>query len=80
MEHPFEGKDWLLFLHSQHLVECLTHSNCLVKIGGGKGWREGEKDREREKRRVHMKINEAAVYSTIEKVESGDKEGWPERE
>lgn len=72
----FEGKDWLLFLHFQHLVECLTHSNCLVKIGGGKeGRREGGRKEE-----SYMMINEAAVYSTIEKVVSGDKEGWPERE
>lgn len=39
--------------------------------GRGEGGRKGES---------YMKINEAAVYSTIEKVESGDKEGWPERE
>lgn len=43
-------------------------------------WRREEKEGRREKRRVLMKINKAAEYSTIEKVESGDKEGWPEGE
>lgn len=39
--------------------------------GKGEGGRKGES---------YMKINEAAIYSTTEKVKSGDVEGWPERE
>ena len=56
-------------------MACLTHSNCLIKTGGRKGGGEEEGKGGRESCR---KINQAVVYSTIEKVESGDRERWPE--
>lgn len=72
MESSSEGRDWFLFLHSQHLVECLTHSNCLIKIGGREGGKKGGKEEGRE-RESYMKINLLVVYSTTERRENQER-------
>lgn len=69
MESSSEGKDWFLFLHSQHLVECLTHSNRLIEFGGREGRKKGGKEEGRE-RESYMKINPLAAYSTTERREN----------
>lgn len=64
LESSFEGRDWFLFLRFQHLVECLTHSNRLIKFAGREGGKKGGKEEGRE-RESYMKINQLAVYTAL---------------